>query len=129
MLIERAGVDDREAGRDAGGAIRVPAGTRSLELEYTAFSMAAPAKVRFKYRLRGFDREWRDAGARRTAFYGRLPPAGYTFEVFAANNDGIWSPAPAALRLVVEPLFWAATASSRAPCSWCLKASRRRLAT
>jgi DNA-binding NtrC family response regulator len=105
ILIERVRADGRDAERDAGGAIRVPAGTRALDLEYTAFSLVAPGKVRFKYRLVGFDDEWRDAGSRRTAFYSRLPPAEYSFEVLAANNDGVWSPEPARERLVVEPLF------------------------
>jgi DNA-binding NtrC family response regulator/ligand-binding sensor domain-containing protein len=106
VLIEQARVDGREAGRGEGGLVRVPAGTRSLDLEYTAFSMAVPARVRFRYRLVGFDDAWQEAGARRTAFYTSLPPAEYRFEVLAANNDGVWSPAPAIMRLVVEPLFW-----------------------
>ena len=42
--------------------------------QYTALSFAAPARVRFRYQLDGFDPDWVDAGARRTAFYTNVPP-------------------------------------------------------
>lgn len=34
------------------------------------------------------------AGNRRTAYYGRLSPGAYAFEVMAANNDGVWNTTP-----------------------------------
>ncbi|MBI1874424.1 MAG: ATP-binding protein [Acidobacteria bacterium] len=106
VLVEGVTLADRPARPDAGGAIQVPAGTSSIELAYTAFSLLAPAKVRFRYRVVGFDADWHDVGARRTAYYSRLPPGTYRFEMMAANNDGIWSPAPASIALVVAPFLW-----------------------
>jgi len=83
----------------------VGAGASVVEIAYTAFSFLAPAKVRFRYRLAGYD-EWQDVGARRTAYYTRLPPGSYRFEVVAANNDGVWARAPAVATLIVAPFWW-----------------------
>ena len=45
-----------------------PGRVRVMEIHYTANSFVAPEKVRFKYRLEGYDRVWREAGQRRVAF-------------------------------------------------------------
>ncbi|MDP1572257.1 MAG: two-component regulator propeller domain-containing protein [Vicinamibacterales bacterium] len=106
VAIEHVIVDEAAVEHGVGGQVRVPAGTRGLEIAYTAFSLLAPDRVRFRYRLARFEDEWHEAGNRRSAFYTNLPPASYTFEVLAANNDGVWSPAPATLQITVAPLWW-----------------------
>ena len=86
--------------------LRLPAGTRSLELEYTGLSMSTPSKTSFRYVLEGFDSTWVDVGSRRKAFYTNLPPRLYRFRVLACNNDGVWSPLGAALLMRIEPFFF-----------------------
>ena len=54
-------------------------------------SFLAPEKVRFRYKLDGYDPDWIDAGDRRAAYYSNIPPGRYTFRVKAANNDGVWN--------------------------------------
>jgi signal transduction histidine kinase len=85
---------------------RLPPLVRDLRIEYTASSLSAPAKVRFRYRLDGRDRDWIDAGNRREAFYTDLPPGEYRFRVIAANNDGVWNREGAVWSVVVEPTFY-----------------------
>ena len=70
---------------------KLPAGSRDFEIVYTALSFTAPERVRFKYKLEGFDKEWVDAGARRVAYYTNLAPGAYRFRVIAANDDGVWN--------------------------------------
>jgi signal transduction histidine kinase len=84
----------------------VPPGTNVLEIAYTSFSLMAPFKARFRYRLSGFDDQWQEVGGRRTAYFSRLPPGEYTFEVAASNNDGVWSTEAVGARLLVQPLLW-----------------------
>jgi signal transduction histidine kinase/ligand-binding sensor domain-containing protein/ActR/RegA family two-component response regulator len=79
---------------------------RKLEVHYTALSLLAPEKVRFRYRLEGFDPDWVDAGAARVAVYTNLPAGSYTFRVVACNNEGVWNEAGARLALVVVPRLW-----------------------
>jgi signal transduction histidine kinase/ligand-binding sensor domain-containing protein len=73
-------------------AIKVPANTRTLQITYTAISLTEPRKVRFRYRLEGFDPAWHDAGIQRRAFYTNLPPGHYRFQVRATNADAIGNP-------------------------------------
>lgn len=106
VLVEGVTLDDVPRARLEDGTIEVPAGTTAIEIGYTAFSFMAPAKMRFEYRLAGFDDVWHDVGGRRVAYYSRLPPGEYAFEVRAANNDGVWSAAPATARVIVAPFWW-----------------------
>jgi signal transduction histidine kinase len=106
VLVEGATIDERPAAVGPDGALEVPAGATSLEIAYTSFSLMAPSKNRFRYRLAGLDKDWHDAGARRVAYYTRLPPGEYRFEVLASNNDGVWAEAPATLDVVAQPFFW-----------------------
>jgi PAS domain S-box-containing protein len=88
------------------GEVRLPALTRDLEIDYTALSFVVPQKVRFQYKLEGYDRDWQDAGTRRQAFYSNLPPRNYTFRVKACNNSGLWNEAGASLDFFVAPAYY-----------------------
>ncbi|MCP4152167.1 MAG: response regulator [bacterium] len=69
----------------------LPPGKKRFEFQYTGLSLVSPERIRFKYILEGFDKDWHDVGARRTAYYNSIPPGHYTFRVIACNNDGIWN--------------------------------------
>jgi ligand-binding sensor domain-containing protein/signal transduction histidine kinase/CheY-like chemotaxis protein/HPt (histidine-containing phosphotransfer) domain-containing protein len=101
VVIEDFLVDNRTEAR--AGLLRLDPDSKTVEIHFTAPSLVAPEKVRFRYRLDGLDREWMDAGTRRIAYYNNLLPGAYTFRVTASNNDGVWSPAGAALSFRVEP--------------------------
>jgi signal transduction histidine kinase/ligand-binding sensor domain-containing protein len=90
---------------DPAPGLRLAAGTSDLQIDYTALSLQNPQRVRFRYRLTGVDKGWTDAGARREAFYTRLEPGRYRFQVIAANNDGVWNDEGASLAFVIPPTF------------------------
>jgi len=69
----------------------LPRGTSDLQIDYTALSLSIPERVRFQYKLEGSDKTWIDPAERRQAFYTRLGPGDYHFQVRAANNDGVWN--------------------------------------
>jgi signal transduction histidine kinase/ligand-binding sensor domain-containing protein len=102
--VESIVVDKVESEARAG--IELPAGSRAVEFHFTALSFTDPEKVRFRYRLEGFDREWVEAGARREAFYTNLPPGRYRFRVAAANDDGVWNEEGATLAFTLKPYFY-----------------------
>ncbi len=87
------------------GPIALPPRTTALSVAYTALSLAVPDRVRFRYQLVGVDTVWQDAGGRREAFYTNLGPGSYRFRVVAANDDGVWNTAGAALDVVIPPTF------------------------
>ena len=86
--------------------LALPDLVHSLELDYTALSFVVPEMVRFRYKLEGHDVDWQDAGTRRQAFYGSLPPGRYRFHVIASNNDGVWNEEGAWLDLSVAPAWY-----------------------
>ncbi|MCC6133427.1 MAG: protein kinase [Acidobacteria bacterium] len=98
-------VVDKEGLRPENGMV-IPPGGEQFEFHYTALSFLVPERVRFRYKLEGFDRNWIDAGTRRTAYYTNLPPGGYTFRVRACNNDGVWNETGATLSLTLTPFFY-----------------------
>lgn len=85
-------------------SIELRPGTRNLQLRFTALRFSTPGKLRFRYRMSGFDPDWVAAGAERTARYNQLPPGPHTFEVQARDPMGDWSTS-AALSLQQSPRF------------------------
>lgn len=71
-----------------GAAMELPAGTRKVEINYTAVDITSPLKYRFRYRLDPFDSDWVDAGNRRQAFYTNLRPGPYQFQLAVSEVDG-----------------------------------------
>ena len=90
----------------AGAALKIAPGGGQIELRYTALSFCAPHRVRFRYRLENVDRNWEEAGSRRSAYYSHLAPGEYRFRVIACNNDGVWNDLGAGVALRVLPYFW-----------------------
>jgi signal transduction histidine kinase/ligand-binding sensor domain-containing protein/DNA-binding response OmpR family regulator/HPt (histidine-containing phosphotransfer) domain-containing protein len=84
----------------------VSPGRRQWEFQYTALSLLAAQRLHFRYRLDGFDKDWVDAGDRRTAYYTHLAPGTYTFRVIAANNDGVWNETGASFKFTLQPQFY-----------------------
>jgi diguanylate cyclase (GGDEF)-like protein len=114
VAIEEVVVDGRAILANHGPAnqgptkngIELPPGKDRIELHYTALSLRIPDRVRFKYRLEGYDKDWVDAGSRRVAYYTNLPPGNYRFRVIASNDDGVWNTQGAAIGLVLKPHFY-----------------------
>ena len=98
----------RANGRQAGSLtnLALPPRTTDLQIGYTALSLAVPEKVRFRYKLEEVDKDWQDAGTRREAFYTRLGPGEYHFQVIACNNDGIWNEEGAHLQFNIAPAWY-----------------------
>jgi diguanylate cyclase (GGDEF)-like protein len=101
VAIERLLVDGVEV--PTAGADRLAPGVERIEMHYAAMSFVAPAAVRYRYWLEGFDSEWRDAGGERVASYTNLPAGDYVFHVSASNNDGVWNDTGASLPFTLVP--------------------------
>jgi ligand-binding sensor domain-containing protein/GGDEF domain-containing protein len=77
-----------------------------ISFEYVGLNYAAPESTRYKYRLKGFDEEWIDAGKSRRATYTNLPSGTYQLQIIAGNNDNIWSDPGLSLDITVKPAPW-----------------------
>jgi signal transduction histidine kinase/ligand-binding sensor domain-containing protein len=106
VALVRFAVDDVDQAVTTATLLRVAAGHVHFQFDYAGLSFTAPQKVRYRYMLEGFDHRWTEADARRAAYYTNIPPGRYMFRVQAANNDGVWNTAGAALQFELRPHFY-----------------------
>ena len=106
VFIEDIFVDDVGFNVKKQKVFEVEAGINRIEIHFTALSLTAPQKVRFRYKLEGFDNDWRETGNVRSVSYTNLDPKAYTFRVLACNNDGVWNEVGASIAIVKKPFFW-----------------------
>jgi len=78
----------------------------SIEIRFTALSFTDPAKVRFKYQMEGVHDDWYEPVSGRSAVFQNLTPGSYTFNVLAANHQGVWNESGVSLAILVLPHFW-----------------------
>jgi two-component system sensor histidine kinase/response regulator len=102
--IEEVSVDQQAFGLTE--AASAPPGRGDFTIRYTGLSFVAPEKMRFRYKLEGYDRDWVEAGTRRAAYYSNIPPGQYTFRVMAANSDGVWNEQGAAYTIDLAAHFY-----------------------
>jgi hypothetical protein len=93
VIIEQVMVDRKPVAM--GRSVIQSARKGELEFHYTAPSFTMPEKVKFKYKLEGFDDDWVEVGTRRVAYYTNIPPGNYRFRVMTSNGDGVWNKADA----------------------------------
>jgi len=77
-----------------------------FSIEITAFPFLHKDKVRYLYRLEGFNKDWLDTRGLRTATFTNLAPGNYTLHVKALSADNVWSENDAVLYITMAPSFW-----------------------
>jgi PAS domain S-box-containing protein len=111
--IEKITADDNAV--EISNGMHLPTGVRHLDIDYTALSLVVPEKVRFRVKLEGEDKDWRELVNVRHVEYTNLPPRHYRFRVLASNNSGVWNEEGASLDFVIPPA-WYQTNWFRAVC-------------
>jgi len=114
--IEQITADSKvyDANAAGNGRLRLPPLVRNLAIDYTALSLVVPEKVRFRVKLEGQDKDWRELTDRRVN-YTNLAPKHYRFLLKACNNSGVWNEEGASLDFVIPPA-WYQTNWFRAAC-------------
>ncbi len=88
------------------GTMRIPPRPDRITFGLAALSLSVPDRVRFRYRLDGFDRDWSEPVAERQAVFTNLGPGTYRFRLIASNSDGVWNSAEAVLPFTIAPAWW-----------------------
>jgi diguanylate cyclase (GGDEF)-like protein len=83
-------------------------GANRVNFQFTALTFIAPSRIRFRYRLEGYDTAWIEAGTSRAASYTNLPIGDYRFQVQGARYNGEWSSDAASIGFTVEPSWYEA---------------------
>mgnify|MGYP001190416207 CR=1 FL=1 len=79
---------------------------RTLTFQFNGIDYSAPLEVSYRYQLAGIDPDTVWGGNNNSVRYPNLPHGDYTFRVWAANSDGIWTPEPVSLQVKILPPWW-----------------------
>lgn len=98
---------EEQAASVASARLLVPAASRRIGIEFAALDYSAPQRLRYRYRLEGFDADWIETDAsRRIASYSNLWPGRYELHVAASNRSGQWSTRELRVPIEVQPKLW-----------------------
>ncbi len=84
----------------------VPPGHKRYIFDFTALSFISPTKLKFRYRLDGFDNDWISDVKNRQTVYTNLKPGDYEFRVQVSDYNGTWINNGASINFYVKPLFY-----------------------
>ena len=88
------------------GRISLNPDNAKIEVHYSVIQLRSQERVRFRYMLDGFDKNWTDASSRRVAYYTNLPPGRYQFRVAAFEMSDPQQIAETAVEIVQTPHFY-----------------------
>lgn len=87
--------------------VRLPHEHNSFSLSFSSLDFTSPEKIKYAYRLLGYEPGWTfTTAASRTVQYLDLPAGTYEFQVRCSDSEGAWNQAPLGFRLTIAPPFW-----------------------
>ncbi len=92
---------------DAGRYVTIGHRLNSLTAQYSALTFSHESSILFRYRLKPFFGDWREAPQHEMHFPG-LPPNDYRLEVEARDFGGQWTGQPAVFAFEIQPPWWRA---------------------
>ncbi len=106
VVIESVKTARRSVSAFGGTPLSLSAAERSFSVRYSAPGFAAPERMRFRYKLAGFDADWVNVEDRREAIYTNVPPGTYTLFVASSTSGDAWNEAGVPVTLSVAPFFY-----------------------
>ena len=87
--------------------IRLHESDKTFSIEFSALSYQLPHKIKYAYRLKGFEEEWQEVKSdRRFASFTNIGWGNYTLELKCTNADGTWSDHITTLEIKIVPPFY-----------------------
>ncbi|MEW6470225.1 MAG: two-component regulator propeller domain-containing protein [Bacteroidota bacterium] len=83
-----------------------PYSQNHITFHFSGLSFADPGKVRYRFFLEGFDKDWSPATPENVTTYANLAAGRYVFKVMACNSEGVWSNSPAIFSFTIEKPYW-----------------------
>ncbi len=105
-LVHIAGISADGGAVRLQNQLRIPGSRKRITCSFIGLSLAVPERVRYKYKLDGFDQDWSGPVSEREATYTNLDSGPYLFHVMASNSDGLWNGPEAVAQFRIDPVFW-----------------------
>lgn len=91
---------------DTSVPLRLDWNDRELAIKARLLSFVDAPSHRYRFRLRGYDKDWVDVDARGERIFSQLSPGHYVLEIVGGNGAGVWSATPVRLPLHVAAPWW-----------------------
>lgn len=78
----------------------------NISVNFTMVDFCPNPRVRYRYRMDGFDNQWVESGHIHKATYNNLPPGDYTLEIQATSGNDNYVLASNSMHIVVKPAWW-----------------------
>lgn len=89
-----------------GPGISLAPDNSKIEIHYSVIQLRSQERVRFRYMLDGFDKNWTEASSRRVAYYTNLPPGKYRFRVAALEMNNPQQISETSVEITQRPHFY-----------------------
>jgi signal transduction histidine kinase len=103
VVVDEVLADGREI---PGQVIALGPDNAKLEIHYSVIQLRSQERVRFRYMLEGFDKNWTDASSRRVAYYTNVPPGQYQFRVAALEMNNPQEISEKSIQIIQQPHFY-----------------------
>lgn len=88
------------------GPVQLDWTDREFAVEARFLSFAEAGRNQYRFRLRGFDRQWVDVDALGKRVFTQLPAGRYVLEIVGGNAANVWSAEPLRLQVYVAGPWW-----------------------
>lgn len=88
---------------------QLPHNENNISFEFIGICLTSPTKVKYQYKLDGYDKAWSPETDQNVARYINLQPGKYTFNVISCNNEGVWNKEPVSYTFTILTPFWKTT--------------------
>jgi signal transduction histidine kinase/streptogramin lyase len=78
----------------------------NFSIEFAALNFSSPKVIRYKYLMKGLDKDWTYLNSNRNAYFTDLAAGSYTFIVRAESNVGSWAGKERRIFIKILPHFW-----------------------
>lgn len=78
----------------------------NFSIEFAALNYSSPKVTKYKYLMKGLDKDWTYLTTNRNAYFTELSPGSYTFIVQAQSNVGSWTGKERRLFIKILPPIW-----------------------
>lgn len=94
-------------GTTGGTEIQLRHNQNYFTIHFSVPRISPPDDSRFRFRLEGIDRDWREVSGTREISYAALPPGHYILHIVCDDGDGEWSRDESTFAIYIRPPWYA----------------------
>ncbi|GEM_PF-1158295 len=86
--------------------ILLPFDQNHVTFDFVSINLKNPDAIFYKYKLKGYDRDWSPTSKANLATYTNLDPGKYTFQIMESDHDDYWQPNISEVSFEVDLPYW-----------------------